>query len=371
LEAEPKGDVWHSTLPDIVLTAEAESVTETETEESPPAEDPITPITSPDDSIPVTPVTPVTPPVVDDGGEEAPAFVVQIDPEKDIKIDGDADAVTVTVSVPEGALKDGIAEAVAVAEAAGSREPTLEIRFDTPATGGSTAEPVTVKEVTVKIPISDLQAVKESPVENVKVVSGAGEVALDSGAIGELIEELLARAETEGESATTVDLVIVQTEEKLEQKADLTPEQKDALHDENALGDRKVCEVFDVSFYAGVKRIEDFKTSKGKLTIGLPYTLQNGETAEGVGVLHVQKDGNTVPMVDGRKYDEKKGLIVFQTDHLSVYAVVYEEKAKPENTGGEDAKRGESGGCDAGFASAAGAFVFLLGIALAIRRTTD
>jgi hypothetical protein len=266
---------------------------------------------------------------------------VPIDPEKDVTLDRDTG--TATVSVPEGTLKDWIEQAVAVAEGAGSREPALEIRIDTPPADESTAEPVEVKEVRVEIPIDDLRAVAESPVENVKIVSDVGEVTLNTDAI----EDLIARTETEAENAPTVDLVVVKGEEKLEET--LTEEQKEAVRGEG------IREVFDVSVYAGGKSIEDFETPTGKLTIGLPYKLKDGETGEGVGVLHVKKDGNTEPMIDG-SYDEKKELAVFQTNHLSVYAVVYNKEAEKPEEPIEDAKRG--GGCDAGAWGAAGWLAF-------------
>jgi hypothetical protein len=363
----------YSTLPDIVLTAQEAASEPDPEEEKPEPEEPITPIIpAPEEPAPA----PVTPPVIDDSDEDAPAFIVRPDPEN-VQIDGDTGAVTVTM--PKDKLEGGIAEAIALADKAGSLKPTLEIKFDTPTAGGNTAEPAKPKEITVKIPIDALQTVADSPVENVQVVSDAGEVTLDTGAIKELIERAKEAEGAEEGSAPTVDLVIVQTEEKLEQKENLlTQEQKEAIRGEKASEERKVREIFDVSLYAGVKRIEDFKTRNGGLmTIGLPYKLQDDDTPEGVGVLHVQKDGVTEPMVDGR-YDVKKELAIFQTDHLSVYVVVHEKKAKPEDAGenanedaGENAKNGGGGsgggGCDtAGFGSAAWA-IFSLGTALAVK----
>ncbi|MDR2175161.1 MAG: hypothetical protein LBO82_04405 [Synergistaceae bacterium] len=189
-----------------------------------------------------------------------------------------------------------------------------------------------------------------------------GEVALNSDAI----EDLLARGETEAENAPTLDVVIVKGEETLAETEEMTEEQKETLRAGNTR------EVFDISVYAGGKRLEDFKTETGKLTVGLPCELKPGETGEGVWVRHVAEDGSSEPMVDGRRYDEKKKLAVFQTSHLSIYAVVYEKETKTEDTG-ENAGRG-SGGCDAGFGAAerifglSGWVIFSLAAVMAVKR---
>jgi hypothetical protein len=57
-------------------------------------------------------------------------------------------------------------------------------------------------------------------------------------------------------------------------------------------------------------------------------------------------------MIDGRSYSEARGLSIFRTNHLSLYAVTYEE-----NSGG---------GCDAGF-GVFGMAILALGIALTAR----
>jgi hypothetical protein len=380
----PGGPLDHSTLSDIVLTAAAASEPAPDPEEKEPEPkpkpvpepEPITPIPAPEPPVvePEPPVVvdptpdPVTPPEqpepeIDDSDEEAPAVVVPLDPEKDVKLDKDTG--TETVTVPDGALESLLDQAIAVAKEAGSREPTVEIRVDAPASDAETGESVTVRKVEIKIPIGDLIAVRDSKVENVKIVSPAGEVTLNTEALRDLIAK--AEAEPGSEKAPTVDIVIAKGEDTLAEAKDLTEKQEEALKDEKIR--EKVREVFDVSVYAGSERIEDFETKAGKLTVGLPYALKDGETKDGVWVRYVKKDGTTEDMVDGRRYDEKKKLAVFQTSHLSVYAIVYEyeetavkEEEPAEEPAEESAKGG--GGCDAGVWGGFGGFVGFGGFGL-------
>ena len=100
---------------------------------------------------------------------------------------------------------------------------------------------------------------------------------------------------------------------------------------------------------------KNFETD-GKLTVGLPYRLNEdeGEVPAGVWSVYVAENGSKQRMTEDRKYENGKAY--FKTSHLSVYAVTYEQ---PYAFGG-------GGGCDAG-AGMAGAMILALGIALTAR----
>ncbi|MDR3164145.1 MAG: hypothetical protein LBU13_01040 [Synergistaceae bacterium] len=186
-------------------------------------------------------------------------------------------------------------------------EPTIVIQVEE--MGGS------VKTVHVNIPIVALKEVKESDAAvNVTLASSVGEVTLNKAAIADIVDE--------AGSAESVGVAIE------EEPDEVTSAQ------ETALSDEKVRAVYDVSLYVDEKKLENFQTTS-KLTIGLPYTLKDGETSESVLVRYVGEDGSTEAMTDGRRYDDAKQLAVFSTKHLSVYAVTYEPVS--------------DGGCDAGF----------------------
>ena len=234
-----------------------------------------------------------------------------------------------TVTVPEGALTSVIEAAINVATEAGT-EPTVEIKVD---------EVPEVNTVKVEIPLSDLQVVADSAVENVKIASVVGEVTLNTGALKDLIREGLAQG------ATTVDVVVDHK---------VTPEEDDTLTEaQKAIiqEDEKVREVYDISIVINQTKLKNFETQDGKLTIGLPYELKTDEVGERVLSVYVADDGATEPMTEGRKYD--RGLAIFKTSHLSVYAVTYEsEAAAPPETDEAPAEKGASGGggCSAGMA---------------------
>jgi hypothetical protein len=248
----------------------------------------------------------------------APPAVVQL-PADSVTVD--AATNTATVAVQEGIVADSIQEAIDLAAEAGSNaQPTVEINVKTETASG-------VDAVKVDIFISDLSAVADSEVENVRVVTGVGEVMLNTAAIKDLIADA-------GSSAQTVELAI---EHKAPEDSSLSTGQKAAL------GDAKVREVYDVSLYVDSAKLNNFNTG-GALTIGLPYTLKSGETASGVWANYVSDNGAMQHMEEGRAYE--RGLAIFKTDHLSVYAVTYERSG--DTNGNTSSSSGSSGGgCDA------------------------
>jgi hypothetical protein len=312
-------------------------------------EDPITPI----DPEPEDPINEPENPIfeIEDGdGEEPPAVIVPLDPEHDVTMDTNTGVET--VAVPEGALTpEVIAAAVEAASEAGT-EPAVVIKIDTPI-DAATGEPAEVREVWVKIHVGDLIAVADSDVENVRIVSGVGEITLNTDALIDLI------AKADEDASATVEIVIAKDDEaRLEE---LTPEQQETL----SSASENVREVYDISVVVGNSKIENFETG-GKLTLGLPYALEPGEVGDNVLSVYIAPDGSAEPMRDNKSYSDVRGLSIFRTNHLSVYAVTYEtapQAAPPED---EETTPRDNNGCDAGF-GAFGMAILALGIALTAR----
>jgi hypothetical protein len=196
------------------------------------------------------------------------------------------------------------------------------------------------------IPIYDLKAIADSAVENIKIVSSNGEITLNTAAIEDLIAD--------APGAAAIEMVT----NREEAREILTDAQRAAL------GGSLTRAVYDVSVYVSGSKLENFATSSGKLTIGLPYELQSGESTDGVWVYYVPENGPSERMTEGRKYE--RGMAFFDTSHLSAYAVVYEKgDSKPAESSEQGGSSG-GGGCDAGLA--AGLAIAALALATAPKR---
>ncbi|MDR3165128.1 MAG: hypothetical protein LBU13_06085 [Synergistaceae bacterium] len=241
-----------------------------------------------------------------------------------------------TVTVTANALIEAIADA---GSGSGGNPVTLEIKAA--ALTGQDAE--TVKSSSAAIDIKGLREVAESgAVEKLKVSSPIGEITLDKSAI----KSVLSAA---ADGAVSVDIVAERVEDAEDDK-NLPAPQREALEDE------KFLEVYDISIFINNEKVKDFETD-GKLTIGLPYELKDGESGEYVWAYHVAEDGGTERMEKGRHYDTAKNLAVFDTNHLSIYALSYHESVE------------SSGGCSMGAAGIIA--MMLLAAAIRARRGKD
>jgi len=124
-------------------------------------------------------------------------------------------------------------------------------------------------------------------------------------------EVLAVIAEQGSGSTVTMSLETVES-------SSLTPAQQEAA------GGKPV---YDISIMSGGKPISGFDGAE--LVIALPYTLQEGESAENVKVWYLN-DAGELEQIDCT-YDEKTGLATFKTSHLSYYVVGVEaEKIEKE-----------------------------------------
>lgn len=71
--------------------------------------------------------------------------------------------------------------------------------------------------------------------------------------------------------------------------------------------------------------ISDFK--QGNATVTVPYTLAEGQRAQGIAVWYMDEAGNTT--VCETSYDVTSGKVTFRTPHFSKYVIAYEETQLP------------------------------------------
>ena len=131
------------------------------------------------------------------------------------------------------------------------------------------------------------------------------EVSLPTGAVSFDAEAVTAIAEQADGKDLTLNLEAVEVTE-------LTSEQQEAV------GELEVEVVLDAYLTAGGERISDFQG--GSATVKVPYTLKEGQKAQGVIVWYVADDGvmTKVPA----KYQD--GYIIFTVTHFSNYVIAYD-----------------------------------------------
>ncbi len=84
----------------------------------------------------------------------------------------------------------------------------------------------------------------------------------------------------------------------------------------------------DINITSGSMPISDIG---GNMTMSTPYELNSGENAEGIKVFYVDDNGNKEPC--DTNYDSVKKKVKWETDHLSVYMIGYEEPQISPKTG--------------------------------------
>ena len=86
---------------------------------------------------------------------------------------------------------------------------------------------------------------------------------------------------------------------------------------QEAVGDSPV---YDITVLADGNQVSQLG---GEITLSIPYTLGENEDPDNITVWYLKDDGSLAEMACS--YDEKTGAVSFVTDHLSYYAVVYNE----------------------------------------------
>ena len=156
----------------------------------------------------------------------------------------------------------------------------------------------TATKVTVTLPKTSLSSIAADTDCDLTVETPVGNVTLPNDTLASIVSQ--ASGSTVMVSLETVDTTL------------LTEEQK------SAVGDKPI---YDISIYSDSTQISSF--GSGSITISLPYTLKNGQSAANVTVWYLNDAGELVEMAC--TYDKSTGLATFTTTHLSYYVVGYEE----------------------------------------------
>lgn len=82
--------------------------------------------------------------------------------------------------------------------------------------------------------------------------------------------------------------------------------------------------VINIDIYAGDKKVDL------PITISIPYTLKQGESAEGVRIWHLSDDGNILTQVPA-VYDLAAAMIRFDINHQSIFVAGYDPVASWTN----------------------------------------
>jgi hypothetical protein len=157
-------------------------------------------------------------------------------------------------------------------------------------------------EVTVSIPLDSLTAVATQTDAALTIQTPVGTVTFPNAALDSIASK--ASGSTVTISLGTVD------------KTTLTTDQQKAVGTST---------VFDIAVLSGNTHITSFSGSS--LSISLPYTLKEGESASGVTIWYLSDDGKLERMTC--TYDMKTGLATFTTTHLSNYVVGYDAWENP------------------------------------------
>ena len=114
------------------------------------------------------------------------------------------------------------------------------------------------------------------------------------------------------------DFVTAQVKDELMSGNAMSSEDKEALSRDNA-------KIYDFQVTMGNQSLHEFGDV---VTVTLPYTLGEGEEADGIIIWYVAEDGTLTAIEDVRFMDEDgdgEGSVVFEAEHFSYYAVAYKE----------------------------------------------
>lgn len=251
---------------------------------------------------PTPAVTPAPTPVVTPAPTPAPARPETPEAETPAATPAPDAPVVVTTTTVTATVADNKASAVMTEQemddvinqslenaAAEEAVPSVEIQVD--AQGA--------QAVDVTLPAAALARLGETAGAQLTMKSDVAQVTFDATAIAAIA----------GQSNETVTLTV-------------EPVAAEALNETQkaAVGEAPV---FELVLQSGDTRITGF--NGGTATIALPYTLAEGQVAEGVVVWYVDDLGNITPCVT--TYDAAAGQAVFETSHFSKYAIGYEAPA--------------------------------------------
>jgi hypothetical protein len=213
-----------------------------------------------------------------------------------VPVSGEDETVNVKVEVKDdtATVKEANVDKVLEAEEVGT------VTVDVSALKENVNEVVIPNEMLEKV--ADAVADEDNTADGLEVKLPAGSVAFDADALATITEQ-----------ADGKDLTLHLDDVKVTELASAQQE---------AVSDLEIEVVLDAYLTSGGKRISDF--NGGSATVKIPYTLKDGQTAQGIVVWYVAADGtrSQVPA----SYDGKN--VVFTVPHFSNYVIAYDaEKA--------------------------------------------
>ncbi|MDD2189828.1 MAG: S-layer homology domain-containing protein [Eubacteriales bacterium] len=155
--------------------------------------------------------------------------------------------------------------------------------------------PMNMTEIKTTIPKASIDKLAgEDSSVSLTVTTPVGSITFDSDALSSI---------GEAAAGTNVTLTVARVS-----KEGLTSEQQ------TLVGDRPV---IDLSVMSNGKLISDF--AGGSATASIPYTLAEGESADGIVVWYLADDGTLAPV----ECNYQDGRLTFKTDHFSQYVLAY------------------------------------------------
>ncbi|WP_148228152.1 S-layer homology domain-containing protein [Syntrophobotulus glycolicus] len=197
------------------------------------------------------------------------------------------------VSLTDKNITDALADAKAVAAKKGVNAGDITAAIHV-TTGGKDAS-----TVTVNLPKTTQEQVIGNKIASVQLVIDRPDLTLGIN--------LAAVTEMNGQAKADVQLSATRMD-----NAKLSGDAK------TAIGNRPT---FDFkAAYGNGKSVTNF--GKGRVSVEIPYTLQEGEAAGNVCAVYVDANGKVTYLTDS-SYDAKRGTVVFSTGHFSTYGIAY------------------------------------------------
>lgn len=232
---------------------------------------------------------------------------------------------TPAASRPDGSSADGTVQtqaavqenrAVAAVESTELRKAVEQVVAE--AKAGAEAPVVTVEiaaeesahSLEVTLPVEALRTLTDVEDARFTVKSTVAEVSFDRTALAAVLEQ----------AQDEVVLVV-------------TPVAKEEMTDAQvmAAGDWPT---FELTLRSGDQIISRF--GEGNATVTLPYTLSEGQQAEGIVVWYLAEDGSVT--VCETSYNARTGQVTFVTPHFSRYVIAYDESLLPGSSTPEQAE---------------------------------
>lgn len=155
-----------------------------------------------------------------------------------------------------------------------------------------------VDKIVVKLPKSAVKDLEEDTDAAVTVKSNVAKISIPNKALKSISSE----------NGSNVSITA--------EKVDIT-----TLSDENKklVGNKPV---FNFKIDVDGKEVKNFDD---KIKVSLPYAPRKDENTENLTVYYIDNNGKAVEM-ESAHYDSKSTSVVFETDHFSTFAIVYNEK---------------------------------------------